>query len=155
MRNIFVISLIIIALALGGCTRGNENRAAGTAVGAGLGALLGSTIGEGSGRDFAIAGGALLGALAGSEIGSRLDERDRLLQRQAAQEARVAPIGEEITWRNPDTGNAGSYTPVREGRTGSGRYCRMFEQEIMVDGRRETAEGVACQRGDGSWEVMN
>jgi len=154
MKKQILIVLSIVALALAGCSSGNQNRAAGTAVGAGLGALLGSQVGAGSGRDFAIAGGALLGALAGSEIGGQLDERDRLLQERAAQRAQVAPIGERISWSNPSSGNAGAYVPRREGTSQSGRYCREFEETIIIDGRSESATGIACQRSDGTWEVM-
>jgi hypothetical protein len=42
--------------------------------------------------------------------------------------------------------------PVSDGRSGP---CREFQQEIIIDGRRELAYGRACRRPDGSWRVVD
>lgn len=126
----------------------------GTLGGGAIGAVLGSNVGKGSGNTAAIAVGTLLGAFVGSEIGKSLDQADRMYANQAYQTAHQSPIGETISWNNPESGNQGSYTPVRDGRTTSGRYCREYEQTVIIDGRREVGYGTACQSTDGRWEIM-
>jgi len=119
------------------------------------GALLGSQIGGGSGRLVATAGGTLLGAFLGHSIGQSLDRADRSYAGQAYQQAQRAPVGQSISWNNPQNGNYGTVTPVRDGRGTSGEYCREFQQTIVVDGRPETAYGTACQSPNGSWRVVD
>lgn len=127
----------------------------GTIGGGAIGAVLGSNVGKGKGKTAAIAVGTLLGAFVGSEIGKSLDQADRMYANQAYQAAHSAPIGETISWNNPESGHQGSYTPVRDGRTTSGRYCREYEQTVIIDGRREVGYGTACQSSDGRWEIMS
>jgi hypothetical protein len=75
-------------------------------------------------------------------------------EHEAAQiAATTAPIGERIIW---DEGNARGYVvATREGTSASGRYCREFQQEVMIGGRSEEAYGTACRNPDGSWEVIS
>jgi surface antigen len=75
-------------------------------------------------------------------------------QREAEQRAYAAPIGEAIVWNNPNSGNSGTVTPVRDGRSTAGSYCREFQTEVTVGGQREKAHGVACQQPDGSWRIV-
>ena len=63
--------------------------------------------------------------------------------------ATAAPIGKTITWNNPNTGNYGTVTPVREGTSNTGRYCREFLRTIGGTKRY----GVACRQGDGVWRM--
>jgi surface antigen len=143
------------ALALSGCAndgRGGKETA-GTLIGAGLGAWAGSAIGKGSGNAVAIAAGTLIGAAVGNSIGKSMDDVDRMRLREAEQRAYSAPIGETIVWENPKSGNYGRVTPVREGRSTGGRYCREFQSEITVGGKRENGHGTACQEPDGSWRI--
>jgi hypothetical protein len=75
-------------------------------------------------------------------------------QHEAAQVmATTAPIGETITWN--DGSASGSVTPVRDGRTEDGEYCREFLQTVTIGGREEEAYGTACLRPDGAWEVVS
>ena len=74
---------------------------------------------------------------------------------QANERAHSAPIGETISWNNPESGNSGTVMPVRDGQSTNNRYCREYEQEIFVGGRRETGVGTACQNPDGTWEIVN
>ena len=69
--------------------------------------------------------------------------------------ARAAPIGETIAWSNPDSGNRGAVTPVREGTSSSGRYCREFQQTIVVGGETQSGYGTACRQPDGSWRIVS
>ena len=78
-------------------------------------------------------------------------------QQRAHEHAQVlatdAPVGESIYWND---GNAsGAVTTTRDGWSSAGRYCREFQQTIIIGGRSEDAYGTACQRPDGSWEIIS
>ena len=156
-KTVLTLALISTAM-LGACNTfdgaGNK-QLIGTGGGAILGGLAGSTIGKGSGQLWATGAGVLLGGLLGSEIGSSLDRADQAYAQQANQRAYTAPVGETIRWNNPDTGNYGTITPVRDGRTQSGGYCREYQQTIYVGGKQQSGYGTACQQPDGSWKVVS
>lgn len=158
MKNFSLLIMVFATLSLSACqtfqNSGNKELIGGGS-GAVLGGLLGSQIGSGSGRLWATGAGVLVGALVGSEIGRSLDRADRQYMAQANYEAQSAPIGEPISWNNPESGNSGSVVPTRDGYSASGRYCREYQQTIYVGGREESAYGTACQQPDGSWEIMN
>lgn len=159
MRKFAIIAVAALSLGLAGCASDGSGpgtkQVVGAAGGAALGGLIGSQIGGGTGQLIATAAGTAIGALVGSEIGRGLDDVDRMRASQAQQRASNAPIGETISWNNPNSGNAGTYTATRDGYTQSGRYCREFQETITVDGRTETGTGVACRRTDGTWEIMS
>ena len=155
------IKMLVIAVLIAFTTAACENNRYGTKQtvgvlgGAAAGGLLGAQIGGGKGKLAATAAGALLGALIGSEIGRTMDEVDRTRAEQAYGQAQTVPVGETIAWDNPNTGNYGSVTPVREGtNTNTGEYCREFQQTVVIGGRQEDAYGVACRQPDGSWEIQ-
>lgn len=156
-KTVLTLALISTAM-LGACNTfdgaGNK-QLIGTGGGAILGGLAGSTIGKGSGQLWATGAGVLLGGLLGSEIGSSLDRADQAYAQQANQRAYTAPVGETIRWNNPDSGNYGTITPVRDGRTSSGAYCREYQQTIYVGGKQQSGYGTACQQPDGSWKVVS
>ncbi len=102
----------------------------------------------------AIAAGTLIGAMIGSEVGKSLDKADRAAIDRAERRATTAPMNETISWNNPDSGNRGSITPVREGQDVKGRYCREFRQTIEVNGKLEEGYGTACRQADGTWQIM-
>jgi len=109
---------------------------------------------NGSTKLFATATGVFVGALIGSEIGRYMDDVDQMRARQANVMAQYAPVGEQISWNNPQTHNAGSITPTRDGYSASGNYCREFYQTVSIGGRTENAYGTACQQPDGSWQIL-
>ena len=151
-----VLSVVLVAAALSAWTAtGGQKQTGGTLLGAGRGALAGSQIGSGRGKLAAVAIGTLGGALLGNSVGKSLDRADRLHASRAAESAHTAPIGQPVVWRNPDSGNQGSVTPVREGRqTATGAYCREYQQTVTVGGRTEEAFGTACRQPDGSWQIQ-
>lgn len=157
MRNTVLVSVMALALILTGCQTNNwgTKQTVGTGAGAVLGGLAGSQVGSGSGRLWATGAGVLLGALVGSEVGASLDRADRMYMSQAQERAHTAPIGETVKWNNPESGNSGTYTVKRDGTSTAGRYCREYQQTIVVGGKQETAYGTACQQPDGSWEIVN
>ena len=158
MKKTGLVLALSAVLALTACEtwqdRGNKELVGG-ASGAVLGGVLGSQVGSGSGRLWATGAGVLLGALVGSEIGSSLDKADMVYANQAKQKAYSAPVGETVKWNNPQSGNSGSVTPVRDGYSSSGRYCREYQQTITVDGKRQSGYGTACQQPDGSWQIVS
>lgn len=151
------------ALLLTGCAADGNNpwgmgnkQTIGAASGAVLGGILGSKVGGGSGQLWATGAGALLGAFVGSSIGQSLDQADRMYHAQATERAYNAPLGETISWNNPESGHSGTVTPVREGRQAStGNTCREYKQTIVIDGKAETAIGTACRNPDGTWTLAN
>ncbi len=126
----------------------------GAVAGAVIGGVLGSNVGGGKGQLWATGAGALLGALAGSSIGASLDKADQAYASRAFGQATAAPVGQEIAWSNPESGNSGTYTVNRTGRTADNRSCREFTQNIMIGGKSQQGVGVACQNPDGSWAIQ-
>lgn len=157
MKKFGLVLMSVAALSLGACesvqNSGNKQLIGG-ASGAVIGGVLGSKVGGGSGAKWATGVGVLLGALAGSEIGKSLDRADMMYMQQANTKAYNAPVGESITWNNPESGNSGVITPTRDGLSASGRYCREYQQTIVVGGKEQKGYGTACQQPDGSWEVI-
>lgn len=132
-----------------------NKQAIGGVGGAVVGGLLGSKVGKGSGQLWATGAGALLGALAGSSIGASLDKADQMYANRAFSQATAAPVGQQITWSNPENGNNGTYTTTRTGKAASGAQCREFTQTINIGGQTKQGVGTACQNADGSWQITN
>jgi surface antigen len=151
-----VIAVLCIALFSAGCSQDGtvKKQGVGAVTGGALGGLLGSQFGSGSGQLAATGAGVFLGALIGSEVGRSMDDVDRLKADQANRSAKSAPIGETITWNNPDTGNHGSVKATKDGTSSSGQYCREFQQTVTIGGKTEDAYGTACRQPDSSWQVV-
>lgn len=151
-----LFAICVVSIGLAGCAQTVGNKEfGGTLLGAGLGGLLGSQIGGGKGKMIAIGVGVLLGGLLGSEIGRSLDRADKLYMIQATQNSlENSPTGSLTGWRNPDSGNQGTITPLATYRKPSGQYCREYQSDITVGGKTEQAYGTACRMPDGSWEVQ-
>ena len=126
----------------------------GTLGGAALGGFLGSQIGRGSGRLAFTGLGVLVGGFAGNQIGKALTCEDQQRMNTANHQAQSAPVGQAIAWNNPQSGNSGTVTAVRDGTASNGQYCREFQQTVTVNGRTEQGYGVACRQPDGSWKVV-
>lgn len=148
--------ILILGLVLSGCAAPmGPKETGGTVIGAGAGALLGSQIGGGSGKLVAVAIGTLAGALIGQGVGQSLDRADQLMMERNAQYALESTRSNvATTWRNPDTGNYGSITPVETYQTSRGQYCREYTQTVVIGGRSQQAYGTACRQADGSWMII-
>lgn len=81
-----------------------------------------------------------------------LSESQQRAHEDAQIRATMAPIGQPVIWSDGRYG--GSVTPLREGRTPAGAYCREFQQQVIIGGQREDAYGTACMQPDGSWQVV-
>lgn len=149
-----IVALLMTALIVAGCEQGRQKETAGTVLGGIGGAILGAQVGKGSGQIVATAIGTLAGAFIGNQIGVSLDKADQQAMVRAEQQAQSAPIGQTITWNNPDSGNYGTVTPVRDGTAANGQYCREFQQTVVIGGKQESAYGTACRQPDGSWKIV-
>lgn len=86
-------------------------------------------------------------------IVNNLSEHQERSYEHAQVVATSAPVGQTITWN--DNGASGTVTPVRDGTSSDGRYCREFRQSVTIGGRSEQAYGTACRQPDGSWQVVS
>lgn len=159
MKKTMLMMVMIASIGLAGCESLQNvemnKQTVGAAGGAVLGGILGSKVGNGSGQLWATGIGVLLGTLVGSEIGKSLDKADMAYANRANDRAHTAPLGESIAWNNPDSGNSGSVTAVRDGKDVNNRYCREYQQTIYVGGQQETGYGIACKQPDGTWEIVS
>lgn len=135
--------------------------AVGTGLGMIVGGIIGNQFGKGSGKTAATVGGIVLGGIAGNAIAKDAckDERhDAYYYNNTYYDAFNGDEGEEYEWRNPHTDNHGYVTAgdyYDEGYGGYSGPCREFEQRVYIDGRPETATGVACRQPDGTWRIVS
>jgi len=156
IRRQSVIAVLSASLLLCACQTDNwgGGETVGTLGGAAAGGLIGNQIGHGAGNAAATLGGVLIGGFVGNQLGGMVDDADKKRAMQAQQKAYTAPVGQQITWSNPQNGNAGTITPVRDGQDQNGNYCREFQQTITVGGQQQQAYGKACRQPDGSWKII-
>ncbi len=134
---------------------GGSHVVGGTLVGGLLGAAAGSQFGKGDGKLVAVGVGALVGALIGADIGHSMDQADQVYATNAANQALESTQAcNTIIWNNPRTGNSGAITPTYTYEPTPGRYCREFQQQVVIGGQTQDAYGTACRQPDGSWEVV-
>lgn len=134
---------------------GGSHQGGSTVVGGVIGAVVGSQIGKGNGRLAAVGVGTLLGALIGNDIGRSMDAVDQGYTTGSMGHAlETAPSCNTITWENPQSGNYGSITPTTTYEESPGRYCREFQQQIVVGGQVQDGYGTACRQPDGNWEIV-
>ncbi|MEX2311745.1 MAG: RT0821/Lpp0805 family surface protein [Rhodospirillales bacterium] len=155
-----VAFILAAALSLGmlsGCVTDQGNKQVmGSLLGAGLGGFAGSKIGGGKGQLAATAAGVVLGGLFGNSVGQSLDKADQAYAYRAQNSALEAPVGQTISWSNPNTGNAGSVTPTRVGHdVATGAYCREYQSEVIVGGQSQVGYGTACRMPDGDWKITS
>ena len=131
-----------------------NKQTAGTVLGGVVGGLAGSRFGGGAGKLVAVGVGTLLGAAVGNMAGASLDRADQTYAQRAEQQAYAAPVGQTIRWNNPQSGNAGSYTPLRDGYSQTGEYCREYQTTISVGGRLQETYGTTCRQPDGTWRIV-
>ena len=154
-KNSLVVGTAVIAFILTGCA-GTYNK---SETGIGLGALTGGALAYGLAKDSSkkelwTVLGIGLGAMVGQDIGAKQDDRDRMLAGQALEQTlEHAPTDTAGSWSNPDSGNSGTFTPVKTFQTAQGSPCREFVQTIYVGGQEQEGYGTACRQADGSWKI--
>lgn len=156
MRIVKPALVSVVALGVMACSDQGPKETFGTLGGAALGGLVGSQIGSGTGQLAAVGAGVLLGGLIGGEIGRSLDRQDRaIMQRTTHHALETEPSGTTSTWHNPDSGHSGTVTPQPAYQDSSGRYCREFQQSVVISGERQQAYGTACRQPDGTWQIVS
>ncbi|NQW00511.1 MAG: glycine zipper 2TM domain-containing protein [Rhodospirillales bacterium] len=156
LKKLSVVLLLATTLTACESAQNAPKQTVGTLLGAGTGALVGSQVGGGKGKLVAVVIGTLGGAFLGSQIGKSLDTADRLMMEKNAQSTlEYSKVGTSTAWKNPDSGNSGTFRPTRTYAANSGETCREYESTIYVDGREETATGRACRQPDGTWKIAN
>lgn len=153
LKGVALVSLVAILTT--GCATMEANPK--TTIGAVGGGTVGGLIAAAAGGSPAVIAASVIGGiLVGGLVGNLLDERDKKMATEAAQKAlESAPTGKPVAWHNPDSGHAGTVTPVKTYQTASGKHCREYETSVTIDGKQEKAFGKACRQPDGSWQIDN
>jgi surface antigen len=131
-----------------------DREATGGLTGAIVGGVLGSQFGGGDGKLIATGVGVLIGSLIGSDIGRSMEDGDRIRANRSIQMSHGTDVGETIRWNNPQSGNSGTVTVLRDGESSSGAYCREFQQTIRINGDTALGTGIACRQPDGTWRIV-
>ena len=163
MKMETVIAVIIATCLMGGCANTYTNRDTGTALGALTGGALAYGLAQNSSnKEIWTVLGMGLGAIMGQHVGTQLDERDRLLSAQVFEHTmrnksdvtQGVDVNQVGHWRNPNSGNFGTFTPTKTYRTYTGQYCREFTSVIWIGQTKQQGWGTACQQQDGSWKIV-
>ena len=162
-KSVLQISILLILLA--GCEAVPEGGSAVTtpepaplAPAQGLGyATAGGLLGRISADGEATpAGASIEGRMLRGGYAAHLSRSD---QRRAKRASLIAfeslPSGQTKIWRNPDNGHWGTMTPSRTYMDAVGRYCREYRQTVTLGGLEHRANGTACRRGDGVWQIQS
>lgn len=153
---IAMAAVLSLGLLIGCVTDQGNKQTMGTLLGAGLGGFAGSKIGGGKGQLAATAAGVVIGGLLGNNVGQSLDRADQAYLSRAQDQALEAPVGQTISWSNPESGNYGTVTPTRTGTdTRTGAYCREYQTEVIVGGESQVGYGTACRMPDGDWKISS
>ncbi len=59
-----------------------------------------------------------------------------------------------LAWANPVTGSSGAVTPLEAAPTGDEATCKVFASTVNDVRGIRGYRGEACQRGDGTWNLM-
>jgi surface antigen len=132
-----------------------NNQVGGLIFGAIAGGLFGNAISHRHHRGGATAMGAIMGGALGAGIAGNMDCGDHYYYRRAYYDGfqRGYP-NRTYRWRNPNSGHYGDFRVGEYYQGPYGQNCATYTQSIWVRGRPERASGYACQRGDGSWEIV-
>jgi surface antigen len=133
-----------------GIVSGRCNREAiGTVVGGVVGGVIASRVAD-ENRAVATIIGAAAGALLGNRIGNRLDEKDRSCFGHALE---IGPQGRPVMWTNESTGVRYELSPGAN-RQRDGAACREFTMVAVAGREKSSQRGLACQAGQGVWQVV-
>ena len=141
-----------LSLLLGACSGDHGPRTQdGVFLGALTGALFGAAADRGPGG---VVAGAIIGGLVGGAIGNALDEEDRRRAYEAELRALEAEgPGAPVSWR----GERGAYGTIVAGPPypyQSYQRCREYTHTVYINGRPQTARGIACRNPDGTWSQV-
>lgn len=151
--------VLAIALFLSACSTNNRmttGQVIGAIGGGIIGTYIGTQLGGGSGNLLFLVAGATLGSLTGYAYGDSLIPSDKAKFKDATKVAMdETEDGQVYSWVNPETGVAGTITPVRSYYSESNQVCRDFEATIAVDREIGTTKGYACKVAKDAWFVSS
>lgn len=119
------------------------------------GGLISAQLDPGKGPVTAAPQRSLLGAVIPGQPGRSLSRSDQVFAQEAGFRAHAAALGQTVQWANPQTGNSGTITPIRQGLSTIGSVCRQYHQIVNIGGQIEEAYGTACMQPNGDWVVVN
>ena len=150
MKKLFITGLFAGSLVFAGCSSGINKQTIGSGVGGIIGGIAGSQVGGGTGRTAAIVAGTLAGAMLGGAVGQSMDTTDKYNTQQALE---TAPVGQPVSWKNPDNNTRYTVTPTRTNHRSDGTPCREYSTTAIINGRKETVYSTACRQADGTWQA--
>lgn len=153
-HTLVYIAIATIGVSLVACSSNTtrENTAVGAVTGGVLGGLAGSAIGAGTGQAVAIGAGIVAGALIGGYVGSQMDSSDKAHVYEVLDHN---PPHKYTRWKNSRTGAVYSVGPTSRMVTVNGNpNCRMFTTTVLMNGKKQTVDSVACRQSDGTWAAV-
>lgn len=148
LRNTACLSgLLIIA----SCGQQNiSNKDAGAITGGIVGGILGAQFGNGEGQVAAAAAGALIGSMVGGNVGESMDQANRT---KVAHVLETSKTNHAQSWVDPDTHTEYTVKPTKTTYK-SNTVCRNYTMSVVIDGKLQTAKGVACKDAQGNWQIQ-
>ena len=91
------------------------------------------------------------GGIMRDSIGDSMDQQDRIMTARSLENNQD---GQELQWKNQNTGRAYTVTPTESYAYWSGQYCRKY-QMTMMGGEEQKAYGygMACRQPNGQWKI--
>jgi surface antigen len=145
-----IMSFMIITAMLSsiGCESMTTKQKIGTGVGAVAGAALVTQLGGGSGKTSAILLGGTLGGVVGYSLASMMENSDVTQMTEGWDTELDKSVHSQ--WVNENTQIAYEST-ASSAWTVEGNWCRNYQTSAIIDGKKETIEGIACLGDDGIW----
>lgn len=155
--------------ALGGFIGNQFGRGTGNAAMTGVGVLLGGLLGNAvtqptppqvvpvaqqqviSGPSYGVSPGVAAGA---AVAGIGLSSWEISMMHDAERRAYDAPTGSSVTWRNPQTGNGATITPVGDNYMNGTLVCRRFSLAVYVGAQTRQGQSSACKTQNGTWRTL-
>ena len=139
-------------LCIASCTQQPaSNQQVGTIAGGVVGGILGAQFGKGDGQVAAAAAGAIVGGMIGGSVGESMDEVNRA---KMAQVLETSKTNQAQTWVDPDTHTEYTVKPTKT-LYKANTVCRNYTMSVVIDGKLQTASGVACKDAQGNWQIQN
>ena len=63
-----------------------------------------------------------------------------------------SPSGHAVAWRSGRYDASAELTPIRTLKTPDQRYCREYQETLLINGEREERRGLSCRTGKAQWE---
>jgi surface antigen len=148
LRKAACISGLLILASCG--QQGMSNKDAGALTGGIVGGILGAQFGDGEGQVAAAAAGALIGSMIGTNVGESMDQANRT---KVAEVLETAKTNQSQTWVDPDTKTEYTVKPTKTTYK-SHTVCRNYTMSVVIDGKLQTANGIACKDAQGNWQIQ-